>query len=242
MNKTDFLTLFLISSSFIIHHSSFSVGAQQPPASKPSVLPQPAGELADQLVAVVNGEVITQSDLVWLSALDPNTLVTHLELPELQRLLAVKIDRVLLNQEAKRIPGITITYEEIKNEERKMVARFPSEMLFRQRMEHVGLTSDALAHIAQEQIGIEKYTNFRFRSFVIVTEEEITAYYRDEVRPKAQQRGTVLPEQPTAEDRQLIETILLESRVDQETTRWLEAARFRAEIIPLAPFARPFAH
>ncbi len=195
----------------------------------------------DQIVATVNGEVVTQSDLVWLLALDPDIPEAKLKQPDeadLRRLLPVKIDLVLLDQEARRLPDVSIDGEEIRRVERQIVARFSSEMLFRRRIESVGITPDILDRLAREQIEVEKYSDFRFRSFIIITEEEVLNYYRDVVRAEAAKRGTVISETPSADDRKTIETIIFNDRVIKEREKFLDAARQRADIVYLAGFAK----
>ncbi|MBX7219232.1 MAG: SurA N-terminal domain-containing protein [Blastocatellia bacterium] len=192
----------------------------------------------DQIVATVNGEVVTQSDLIWLLVCDPKATVSQVETSELQRILNSKVDQLLLSQEARRLPTLSISPAEVKTAERNIIARFPSEMLFRQRMESVGMTATVLNQIAGEMVKLEKYTDFRFRSFVIVTDDEINTFYRDIVRPRAQAQNVVLPEAPSEEERKKIERILLEKRVNEEMDRALDTARSRAEIVPLAPYAK----
>ncbi len=198
-----------------------------------------AQEPTDQLVAVVNGEVVTQSDLIWLLALDPDAGVVSITPETLAKALKTKLDRMLLDQDAKRLPSVQrITDEEIADAKRKIVERFTSESVFRQRAESVGLDAASLNRIIREQIEIEKYIAFRFRAFVIVTEDDITEYYRAKIRPEVQKRGQVAPEEATEEQRRLIFELISRDRAEQEQARWLESARARAEITPLAPYAQ----
>jgi hypothetical protein len=54
--------------------------------------------LADRMVATVNGDVITQSDLVWFLAFDPDVNLVSISEADLQRVLTAKIDLLLLAQ------------------------------------------------------------------------------------------------------------------------------------------------
>lgn len=213
------------------------VFGQQPSLAKP-LPPLPANSrLVDQLVASVNGEIITQSDLVWLIGLDPKAIVTNIEEDRLREALSRKIDQVLLDQEARQLPNVVITPTDIRQYERQLVTLFGSEVLFRQRLESIGLNSEMLSELVRAQIEIEKYTDFRFRSFVLVTDEEIKAAYTAE-REQSKSSGTVLPEDPSEETYDRLQNQLLERKVREEIQSWLKTARTRAEIVPLAPFAQ----
>lgn len=213
------------------------VCGQQPSLAKP-LPPLPANSrLVDQLVASVNGEIITQSDLVWMIGLDPKAIVTNIEEDRLREALSRKINQVLLDQEARQLPNVVITQPDIRQYERQLVTLFGSEVLFRQRLESIGLTSEMLSQIVRAQIEIEKYTDFRFRSFVLVTEEEIKSAYRAE-REQSKSSGTVLPEDPSDETYDRLQDQLLERKVREEIDNWLKTARARAEIVALAPFAQ----
>jgi hypothetical protein len=84
-------------------------------------------------------------------------------------------------------------------------------------------------------VAIEKYLDFRFRSFTVVTEKEVTDYYRDVWVPRVrrQQPGRLLPE--LKEVYKEVEKELTESKIESETDEFLDSARERAEITILNP-------
>ena len=103
------------------------------------------------------------------------------------------------------------------------------------RQTRVGLTAEQLRDIVRERIEIENYLNFRFRSFTIISTQEVADYYRDVYVPRhrRQSPGRIVPtlEQATPE----IERTLTESKIESDTDAFLEDARTRAEIIILNP-------
>ena len=89
--------------------------------------------------------------------------------------------------------------------------------------------------IIEQRLKIEKYLDFRFRNFVVVTEDEISNYYRDVFVSRFRTRfpGRVVPNLTEVHDR--IERRLTESKIESDTDKFLDAARERAEIVTLNP-------
>jgi hypothetical protein len=95
------------------------------------------------------------------------------------------------------------------------------------------IDDDNFQKMMRQRVAIEKYIDFRFRSFVIVTEEEEKKYYRDVFTPDFRRRnpGLLLP--PFEEVRARIHQILEEQKVEEDINRFLDNAKQRAEIIIL---------
>jgi hypothetical protein len=195
-----------------------------------------AQEIVDRTVATVYGgtrtDLITYSDLLWQTALQPDTPVPPRP-EDLNRALQLIIDQHLILQEADRLPTIAPSDEEIQKERDDLVKHFPSEPEFRQRLEHVGLSSDQLREIIRQRVAINKYLDFRFRSFTVVTQKEVADYYRDVFIPrlKRESPGRIVPTLEQAKGQ--IEKTLTESKIESETDAFLDTARENAEIITL---------
>jgi hypothetical protein len=99
----------------------------------------------------------------------------------------------------------------------------------------VGLTSEKLDEIVEQRLRMEKFLDFRFRNFVVISQQEIVDYYNDIYVPRFKQRfpGRIVPtlEQSTAE----IERTLMETKIESDTDAFLDTARERAEIVTLSP-------
>jgi hypothetical protein len=85
---------------------------------------------------------------------------------------------------------------------------------------------------------IERFVEFRFRSFVLVTEQDIQRYYDEKLAPQMRNAGQVPPSLDQVIDgvtvREKISAILKQERINQEIDAWLSAARQRADIVQLA--------
>ncbi len=190
--------------------------------------------LLDRIAAVVNGQVITESDIRWYLALDPEVPEGDLSESVKSRALHQLIDQALLHQEAKKLPTLAITEQEVERYLAELRARFPSEFVFRRRLAATGLDEETLRAIARRRVEILRFIDFRFRSFVFVSEQEIHWYYEHRVVPDAHRRGMTPPSLDQV--RSLIERILRDEKVKSEMIAWLDEARRTAEIVLYPPY------
>jgi parvulin-like peptidyl-prolyl isomerase len=200
--------------------------------------PLSAQQVVDKMVATVNAgvktDLITYSDLLWQLALQPQTQLDNPRSEDLNGALRLLIDQHLILQEAEKIPTIVPTAQEITAARDDLARNFASPLEFQQRLQRVGLTSEKLDEIVEQRLKMEKYLDFRFRNFVVISQKEIADYYRDVYVPRLQTRapGRIVPsiEQARAE----IEKALTEGKIESEMDAFLDTARERAEIVMLS--------
>ena len=198
----------------------------------------PAQRIVDRMVATVNAgvrtDLITYSDLMWQLALQPNTPLDSPTSPDLNRALRLLIDQRLILQEAEKIPTIVPTANELTTARDELARNFASPLEFQQRLQRVGLTREKLDEIIEQRLKMEKYLDFRFRNFVVISQKEIADYHRDVFVPRfrSQFPGRIVPslEQSRAE----IEKTLMEAKIESEIDAFLDTARERAEIVTLS--------
>jgi hypothetical protein len=192
------------------------------------------GEVVDRMVAVVNGgELITYSDLLWQLALQPNVPIDNPRLEDLRRALELLIDQRLVVQEADKLPHVHATEQETKDAEAELIKRFPSQAEFQRRLERVGLTAAQLREIIHQRIDMEKYLDFRFRSFTVVTPLEVESYYKEVYVPRHRRTrpGVVVPELKDIYN--ALQSELIENKIESDTDNFLEEARAAAQITVL---------
>ena len=197
-------------------------------------------QIVDQILTLVNDEVITRTDLLWSIAMDPKapSPAGPVSSDLLSQKLDVMIDERLIAQEATRIPTTEITQGEIEKKRTELIKSFKNEAEFRQRIGSVGLTPQKLDELLRERILIDRFADFRFRSFVLVTEQEIKRYYDETFAPGMRAKGQVpsaldqMVEGVTVHDR--ISAILKQEKINAEIDRWLTSARQRADVVQLA--------
>jgi hypothetical protein len=184
------------------------------------------GEVVDRMVAVVNeSELITYSDLLWQLALQPGAPLDSPRQEDLRLALRRLIDQRLVVQEAEKLPHVHATEEEMKRAEADLINRFPSREEFLSRLERVGMTAPQLREIIHERLDMEKYLDFRFRSFTVVTPQEVEAYYKDVFVPRRRRLapGAIVPELKAVYND--LQTELVERKVESDTDDFLEEAR-----------------
>jgi len=193
-----------------------------------------AQKVVDQILTLVNGEVITRTDLLWSIALDPKAPnpTGGLSSDILRQKLDVMIDERLIAQEAARIPAAAISPEDLTKKRAQLVSQFASEAAFRQRIESVGLTAAKLDDLIRARIQIDRFVDFRFRSFAFVREQEVQRYYDERLAPQIRSAGQVPP--PIEQVREKISENLKQEKINQDIDRWLTSTRQRADIVQLA--------
>ena len=193
----------------------------------------PADGIIDRVLATVNGEVVTESDVRWELALDPDVQPLDLSAENRRTMLERVIDQRILFQEATKVPQVPPTDEEIQTYIRtSLVERFGSQEAFRTRIRKVGLDFATIREIVTRRLSLLKYVDFRFRSFVIVPPDEIERYYNEVAVPRMKNRGVEI--RTLDEMRTQIENTLAGEKINSELDQFLDGARARAQIVRLA--------
>ncbi len=203
-------------------------------------LPANGQKVVDKMVATVSdgvqSELITYSDLLWQLAMGPDVSIDPPSSNDLNRALQIIIRQRLIALEAKRLPRADPKPEEIDAEIKRILDQFPTTGSFVERLNLVGFGSvndENFQQMIEDRVAIEKYVEFRFRSFVVVTPEDERDYYRNEFTPQFRRDypERLLP--PLEQVRERIIEILTERRVKSDIENFLDGARARAEIIIL---------
>ncbi len=198
-------------------------------------------EIVDKTVATVSDgvrtELITYSDLMWQLALVPGVPLDPASSEDLNRALQLIIRQRLIALEAERLPSAEPTDEEVTAEINRVLAAFRTSAEFVRRLNSVGfssVTDDNFQRMMSQRISIEKYLDFRFRSFVVITPEDENVYYESVFVPEFKRRnsGIVVPE--IADVRARINQTLTEQKVESDIETFLDNARDRAEIVILS--------
>jgi hypothetical protein len=213
-----------------------------PPFFFSGALSASAQEIVDRTVATVDDnvgqpELITYSDLLWQLALQPNVSITPPTSEDLNRALQLIINQRLIALEAERLPRSEPDEAEIKRKIEEVLANFPSTAEFEIRLRQVGFDSvkdDNFVRMMAQRVKIEKYLDFRFRSFVVITPEAEATYYRDTFVPDFRSRypGVIVP--TLDEKRVEINQILTEEKIAQDIETFLDESKRRAEIVILS--------
>lgn len=194
-------------------------------------------EIVDKTVAVVsNGgstELITYSDLMWQLALQPGVQLDKPRSEDLNQALQTLINQRLFTIEAQRLPRTAPSGKEISDKISETLSNFPSPAIFEARLKQVGFESvkdDAFEHLIAQRVATEKYIDFRFASFVVISSDEEGKYYRNIFAPAFRQKSPGLLVPSFEEKKAEIHRILTREKVATGIDSFLDEAKRRAVI------------
>jgi parvulin-like peptidyl-prolyl isomerase len=172
------------------------------------------GEVLDRVVAVVNGEIITLSDIRTEKAMR-NILGEP----------TAKNDRELLNELVNR--RIIQTYLRQYPQANPTEAEIDEELA--QIKDSKGLPTEAKRDAIREHLRVEYFFRERFAQSIIATDAEIQKYYEEVFVPAARARG-VAPIPSLSQATEQIRGSVLMEKFAAEVKAWLEHARRTANI------------
>ncbi len=143
-------------------------------------------QLVDRVAAVVNNEVITQSEVDIIFRPIYEQIKKAYQGPDLQReletvrlkLLNQLIEDKLVYQEAQKL-GVTVSDSEIQEELATFKAQFQNEEIFKKEMKKSGVNLKEVEKKVRERITITKLHQALIRGKVIVSPSDVEQYYKD---------------------------------------------------------------
>lgn len=197
--------------------------------------PQPASaEVVDRIVAIVNGNVILQSD--WDEALSFEALLTNRSLPQFSEddrraVLDQLIDQELLREQMKSADSPHASDADVSARvaaARKLYPQASSDQGWQQILAQYHLTEKALiAHVRQE-IELMRLVDARLRPAVQIDSKSIEAYYRDQFVPQLRQSGS--GEVPLSDVSARIREVLTQKKVNELLISWLQTLRSEGKV------------
>jgi len=143
-------------------------------------------QLLNQVLAVVNDDVITQSefDMVFRpiyeqikKAAEGSEFAAQLNDLRL-KLLNQMIEDKLVYQEAVQL-GIEVEDSAVEEQFQGFKKQFPDEATFQQELAASGVTMDALKQQFRERIAITRLHQYMIRSKVVVAPSDVEKYFQD---------------------------------------------------------------
>jgi hypothetical protein len=195
-----------------------------------------AAAVVDRTIAVVNGHLLTWSDLdlqMRFEALENAKALSELTAENRQSAFEHLVQaRVLRDQMQGIVPA---TKEEIdgriaaiREEWNAMGSRASSEAGWNATLAQYGILPEELRALLAEQIEILRFTEFQVRPLVRVSRQEIEEYYHSVLVPKVEEHGAVA--EPLEKVRRSIRRLLAEQKMNQEMNKWLKALRSQSTV------------
>lgn len=188
-----------------------------------TLAPGASAELVDHIVAAVNNEVITASELAQAAGLNERIGKSVLDRKTLEtETLEGLITRRLLVQESRRLRFVEVSEQEIGAEVEKFRKHFESDAAFTDFLRSVDLTEQELRRMLGEQLLVEKFVEKKVGLFVRVTREVAQSYFDD--------HATQFPGKRFQDVQKTIMETLMDRMVGQQLDKYVAELRGKTDI------------
>ncbi len=220
--------------------SDGTVTTTSPTKVEPAVTPA-GGVLVDQVIGVVNGDLILESDVdeeKRFEAFEPfSTPGTFSRDRAIERL----VDRTLILQQAKLQPDQIVTMDEAKAQLQSLRKDLPACKAYHcetdagwEKFVHdQGFTVDTLTSRWQQRMEILKFIEMRFRAGIDVDPAQIKDYYEKTMLPEYAKVKATPPALATISER--IQEVLLEQKVSDLLSEWLKQLKAQGAVRMMRP-------
>jgi len=193
-----------------------------------------AGQVVDRIVAVVNRQVILESQLeqsIQIQFLLEGKPLERITPADQQVVLDQLIDRALLAQQIVTHSMLDPSPDEVAGRVREIRSQIPgatSDEQWQAMLSRYGISQHDLEMQIIEQLRVLRFVDLRFRALAHADRTAVAAYYQEKFLPELRKRGS--PEPPLNQVSGEIEKILTEQRIDELLNGWLQALRSQAQI------------
>lgn len=224
--------------------------AQKPTAAKPAVPLGPASSLPgagqgivlDKVIAVVNGDLILESDVdeeQRFEEIQPYRTVdsNHSREFTVRRL----IDRMLILQQAEIEPETAVPDKELDAQLAALRKDIPAckqyhcetDAGWQKYVNDHGFTVEEFRVRWRERMELLKFIEVRFRNGIRISDDDIKSYYEKTMLPEYAERHVAPPKLETISPR--IEEVLLQQQVGNLLRDWLTSLRAQGRVRIMRP-------
>ena len=196
--------------------------------------PQASGSLAagpqsarvvDRIVARIEGDIILQSQVSELGALQ-RLIDGRAESDD--KLLGELIEQWVVQTEASAGHFPQPAQSEVDRELQRLQDSFGSSEKYAARLKELGLTPDQVRRLLSRQIYVERYVDYKFRPSVQIEPADIDAYYKNELLPELAKKNQPAPARSAVDDQ--IREVLAQRQISDLTGKWLDDTKSRLKI------------
>ena len=192
----------------------------------------PRAEILDKVVAVVGKNVITASEVAQQLRLESFINQRPADNSVQARSLALRrlIDQSLISQEMLITSFLGVRDEQIEQElAASRQQEFPNGMSFAAALKAYNLSEEDLRDFLRRQLNMLRFIDFRFRTGMEISEDEINSYYENSYTPQVRLVEAGVPE-PLTEVHGQIRQIVAQQQVDALLDDWLKRVRATSRI------------
>jgi len=220
--------------------ASLAVVTHQPSDPiEPPLHPIP-GVIVDQVVAIVNGDVLLESDVEAERRFEQFQPFTTQGPFSRDRAVERLIDQDLILQQAKLQPGDAIPEAEVQKQLIALRRDLPecknictTDAGWNQFVSQHGFTPAQFASRWRQRMLILRFIEQRFRTGIDVSPADISAYYTKTMLPEYAKRGANPPKLEAISPR--IQEVLLEQKVNGLLDDWLKTLKAEGTVRMMRP-------
>ena len=188
-----------------------------------------AQQVVDRIVARINGDVLTLSELRELASFQQLTGAKPGTDAELLRQL---VDQWMVSADAHAEQFPRPSEAVVTQALGQMEAQFPSPDAFHRHLKELELTQTAVRRQLERQVFLLRYLDQKFRAAVQVDAPQVESYYQKELAQQMAARGQQAPPLESVQDQ--IRELLVQREISRLAERWLEESRanVKLEILP----------
>jgi len=195
----------------------------------------------DRVVAVVNEDLILESDLdeeARMAAFQP---IRVQEVATREQLIERLIDRDLILQQIRLLPQVAIEDAQVDSELRVLRKNIPECVAYgcetdagwEKFVAAQGFTVEELRERWRQRMEVLRFIEARFRMGIRISQAEMDAYYKETLVPAYEKENVTAPAEAAIADR--IQEILLQQQVDKLLDDWLTSLRAEGSVRIVKP-------
>jgi len=225
-----------------LHGEAESLGVVTRLPSEPLDPPETAvpGVVADQVIGVVNGDLILESDVDEERRFEAFEPFSAPGSSTRDKIVERLIDRTLILQQSKLQPGSGVPLDKVKAQLQSLREDLPAckgrcqtEAGWEKFVSDRGFTLEQLTERWQQRMEILKFIEMRFRAGIEVTPAEIQAYYKKNMLPVYAKAKQTPPKLAVISDR--VQEVLLEQKVSGLLSDWLQSLKAEGNVRMMRP-------
>jgi peptidyl-prolyl cis-trans isomerase SurA len=210
-------------------------------SSGPAVPASPQGQVLDRLVAVVNGDVILESDVDEERRFEEVQPYRTVAESTRAKLIERLVDRALILQQAALQAEDAVTDKELDAQIATLRKDIPecqqyhceTDEGWKDYLARHGFTVEEFSSRWRKRMQLLRFIELRFRNGVSIKDEEIQEYYDKTMLPEYAKRHVTPPPVETIKRR--IEEVLLQQQVSALLQDWLKSLRAQGSVWIVTP-------
>jgi len=189
-------------------------------------------EIVDRIVATVDRQVITQSEVEesWrIERLLNQDALEPLSAEQAKQVTERLVTQALLELEMRTSRFPRAPRSEIDQRILDVQERYGGPDKFQETLDRYGLEAEAVRRRFEQIANIERFIDLRLRPMVSVDDAAIESYYQEQLLPRLKaQHGQDVPSLLQVRDQ--IEEVLRQRRITEELASWLKDLRTQSDV------------